>query len=150
MKFIIGVVFSSLLCISNFLQAQKEDKQQVLKVIKAYFDAVNQKDTSAIALLSESNSRQYFVQERNNNIIAGSQSTEEFYRSLGKRKEAFSEEFDQNTALVNMHSRMAVVYLNYKGFFDKKLSHTGVNAITLLNTMQGWKIASQTFTVEWP
>jgi hypothetical protein len=53
-----------------------------------------------------------------------------------------------NNPRVLIHNRVAIVWTPYDFYINEKLSHGGVDAVSLLKTADGWKIAGIIYTVE--
>jgi hypothetical protein len=142
-------IFISLLCcvsISASINVYAQDeKKEVLAVAQQFFTALEKGDTAIFRSLFLDDARNYFVQERDTKVRAGSQSPKSF---KADKDRVVRERFIKDGVDVMVHNRIAVVWGSYNLWINDKFSHCGVDAFTLLKTDAGWKISSLSFSME--
>ena len=141
--------FIFLLCcatISSSVRVYAQDeKKEVLAIAQQFFDALEKGDTTTLRSLFLDDARNYFVQERDTKIRAGSQSPKNF---RADKDRVVRERFIKDGVEVMVHNRIAMVWGPYNLWINDKFSHCGVDAFTLLKTEAGWKISSLSFSME--
>jgi len=143
--------FSFTLLITIPAQAQlasSNDKNEILKTVQQFFDAMEARDTAAFNNTSVADRYTYFIQERNDSVFNGSRSAAKFSERLAASKVVVTEKMREKDVKVEVHKRIAMVWAPYDLWIDKKFSHCGVDVFTLLKTKEGWKIVTIAFTVE--
>ena len=123
----------------------QEEKREVLAITKQFFDALEKGDTATFRSLFIEDARNYFVQEKDTNIRAGSRSPESFKFDKDR---IVRERFLQDSVEIMIHNRIAMVWGFYNLWINDKFSHCGVDAFTLLKTDNGWKISSLSYSIE--
>ena len=143
--------FSFTLLITIPAQAQlasSNDKNEILRTVQQFFDAMEARDTAAFNNTSVADRYTYFIQERNDSVFNGSRSAAKFSERLAVSKVVVTEKMREKDVKVEVHKRIAMVWAPYDLWIDKKFSHCGVDVFTLLKTKEGWKIVTIAFTVE--
>lgn len=123
----------------------QDDKTEVLAIAQQFFDALEKGDTTTLRSLFLDDARNYFVQERDTEIRAGSRSPKSF---RADKDRVVRERFIKDGVEVMVHNRIAMVWGSYNLWINDKFSHCGVDAFTLLKTESGWKISSLSFSME--
>ena len=139
---IIGILI--LITIEN-LYAQS-DEEMVLKTIQNFFDAMEEKDTTAMKAVLFMDGQFYSVRRGPDDLIIGRTTHKVYLERLGDTEDNFRE--TMKSPMVHIHGRIAVVWTNYDFFRNNTFSHTGVDAFSLIKTESGWKIAGTIYTVE--
>ena len=124
------------------------DRNEILKIVQQFFDAMEVRDTTAFNNTSVADRYTYFVQERNDTVLVGSRSAEKFSQRLASSKVIVTEKMRDKDVKVEIHKRIAMVWAPYDLWVDKKFSHCGVDVFTLLKAKEGWKIVTIAFSVE--
>ena len=141
--------FISLFCciaISGNINVYAQDeKKEVLAIAQQFFSALEKGDTTTVRSLFLDDARNYFVQEKETKVRAGSQSPKSF---KANKDRVVRERFIRDGVDVMVHNRIAVVWGSYNLWINDKFSHCGVDAFTLLKTETGWKISSLSFSME--
>lgn len=141
--------FVSLLCCiaisSNISVYAQDEKKEVLTIAHQFFEALEKGDTTTFRSLFLDDARNYFVQERDTKIRAGSQSPKSF---RADKDRVVRERFIKDGVEVMVHNRIAMVWGSYNLWINDKFLHCGVDAFTLLKTDAGWKISSLSFSME--
>ena len=145
------LLFSLTLYMAASSKAQSaftNDKNEILKLVQQFFDALEARDTAAFNNTSVVDRYTYFVQERNDSVFNGSRSAAKFSERLAVSKNVVTERMREKDVKVEVHKRIAMVWAPYDLWVDKKFSHCGVDVFTLLKTKEGWKIVTIAFSVE--
>jgi Putative lumazine-binding len=131
--------------ISSVSVSAQDEKKEVLAIAQQFFDALEKGDTTTLRSLFLDDARNYFVQERDTKISAGSRSPKSF---RADKDRVVRERFIKDSVEVMVHNRIAMVWGSYNLWINDKFSHCGVDAFTLLKTESGWKISSLSFSME--
>lgn len=141
--------FTTLLCCvaisANINVYGQDDKKEVLAIAQQFFSSLEKGDTVTLRSLFLDDARNYFVQEKDTKIRAGSRSPKSFNADKDR---VVRERFIKDGVDVMVHNRIAVVWGSYNLWINDKFSHCGVDAFTLLKTEAGWKISSLSFCME--
>jgi hypothetical protein len=86
------------------------------------------------------------VREQADGLFLRSRPNSDYIAGLAGREERVVERMWDPTVLI--HERLAVVWTPYDIYVDGEFLHCGVDAFTLLETEEGWKIATGAFTME--
>ena len=122
------------------------DRDQVLKVVQNFFDALAANDVEAYRAL--------FVPATQ---ITSTRNTPDGFSIRRRTVEDDSQKMpsSQNRLLermwnpiVQVQGRVAVVWTPYDFHLNGRFSHSGVDVFSLLKTDTGWKIASVVYSVE--
>jgi hypothetical protein len=144
MKTFISLIFC--IAISGNINVHAQDeKNEVLAIAEQFFTALEKGDTATLRSLFLDEARNYFVQERDTKVRAGSQLPKNF---KADKDRIVRERFIKGGVDVMVHSRIAVVWGSYNLWINDKFSHCGVDAFTLLKTDAGWKISSLSYSME--
>ena len=138
----------SLLCciaLSSASVHAQDEKAEVLAVAQQFFTALEKGDTATFRNLFLDDARNYFVQEKETTIRAGSRTVKSF---KADKDRVVRERFIKDGVDVMVHNRIAVVWGKYNLWINDKFSHCGVDAFTLLKTDAGWKISSVSYSME--
>jgi hypothetical protein len=144
MKTFIFLVCCFIISCAQRVHAQDE-KKEVLATAQQFFDALEKGDTITLRSLFLEDARNYFVQERDTKISAGSRSPKSF---KADKDRVVRERFIKDGVEVMVHNRIAMVWGLYNLWINDKFSHCGVDAFTLLKTDTGWKISSLSYSME--
>lgn len=144
MKISAFIICCCVTLITSSVYAQAE-KSEVLAITKLFFDALEKGDTAAFQNLFLDDAHNYYVQEKDTKVRAGSRSPKSFRFDKDR---IVRERFLENGVEVMVHNRIAVVWGLYNLWINDKFSHCGVDAFTMLKTEQGWKISSLSYSIE--
>ena len=103
----------------------------MLAIAQQFFDALEKGDTATFRSLFLDDARNYFVQEKDTKIRAGSRSPKSF---KADKDRVVRERFIKDGVEVMVHNRIAMVWGSYNLWINDKFSHCGVDAFTLLKT----------------
>ena len=133
---------------SQAQSASANDKNEILKIVQQFFDAMEARDTTAFNNTSVADRYAYFVQDRNDTVFVGSRSAEKFSQRIATSNIRVTEKMRDKDVKVEVHKRIAMVWAPYDLWIDKKFSHCGVDVFTLLKAKEGWKIVTIAYSVE--
>lgn len=123
----------------------QDEKSEVLAVAQQFFTSLEKGDTATFRSLFIDDARNYFVQEKETAVRAGSRTVKSF---KADKDRIVRERFIKGGVDVMVHNRIAVVWGKYNLWINDKFSHCGVDAFTLLKTDAGWKISSVSYSME--
>jgi hypothetical protein len=124
--------------------ASQEDA--VLAVVEASLEAISGEDMAAFAgyLLDETITIAVTADGETGQYSA---LTVDFWREMLPSADFVERGFDPE---VRVSGPVATVWLPYDFYIDGELSHCGIDAFTLVNTPDGWRISGLTFTRQQP
>lgn len=119
------------------------EKDDVIGAVQRTFDAMQARDANAIraAMLAEA---QLYVVLEDGRVRANP--LEKFAASIAAAKEPLLERMWKPRVLIS--GRLATVWTKYDFHRGGKFSHCGIDAIHLLKTPEGWKVASIAYTMQ--
>ena len=118
------------------------DEREVVAAVQRLFDAMAAHDEAALRSLLMPDGRIGTV--RANGAVSLS-TPAEFAARIGAAKEPLLERIWSPTVLVQ--DRMATVWAPYDFHRAGKLTHCGIDSITLFRTPDGWRVAGVSYTV---
>lgn len=122
------------------------DRQAVLALAQAFFDALAAKDGAAIRKLCLPEARIQSIRPGPGSAVLRSRSLEEDITALAASRERLQERMWNPT--VHLQGRIATVWAPYDFHRDGAFSHSGIDTFTFMRTDQGWRIAALAYTVE--
>lgn len=124
-------------------QSTEGDTQAVIQTVERLFQAMASRDAAAIRATFLPGARFHAVRS-GGAVSAGSD--EEFIARITALQEEPLERMRDPRVLVS--GRLATLWAEYDFHFGGRFSHCGVDAVQLVKTKEGWKIASLAWTVE--
>ncbi len=148
-KFIFLLLFLGFVPIAATAQASSttNEDEAVIQVIKQLFDGMRAGDSSAVRAVFADDMKlaSVFTNKEGvpKRITQGG--ADDFVKSVGTPHE---EVYDERiwTYEVKVDGRLATAWTEYTFYLGDKMSHCGVNAFTLFNGPEGWKITNITDT----
>ena len=122
------------------------ERAAVLKVVDAFFSAMEARDADAIRKLYQPKTQFVSGAPSKEGYALTQQSIEEFIPAAKQAPGAFLERTWSPEVLLD--GRVAVVWARHDFHTGSKFSHNGRDCYVLLKTDQGWKIVSLVFSVE--
>tara|TARA_B100000508_G_C11465742_1_gene282296 strand:+ start:1891 stop:2346 length:456 start_codon:yes stop_codon:yes gene_type:complete len=108
--------------------------------ITFFFKCFHEKDTIGLkSVMHESASLRTIVHNQNDTILK-EDDVQQFYKSIGSMPKELKLEEKLLKIKVREEGILAQVWTPYEFYINGELSHYGVNAFTLMNTDEGWKI----------
>lgn len=124
------------------LPAAAAPEQEVVATVQKLFDAMAARDAAAITSLMTPTAQ--IVSIRANQTLSSSTGAE-FATRIGAAKEPLLERMWQPKVLIE--GGMATLWAPYDFHRSGKLTHCGVDSVTLFQTADGWKISGVYFNV---
>lgn len=124
------------------LSAAAQEKE-ALAVVQKLFDAMAAGDATAISSTMLADARLYAVREAS---VSPAITRDEFAQRIGSGKSHILERIWNPQTLI--HGRIATVWAEYDVHIDGKFNHCGIDAFTLFQTAEGWKISSISYSSE--
>lgn len=127
-------------------RAQEPEREAVLAVVQEFFDTMTAADSAGARAVMLPEGVSFGVREQADGLFLRSRPNSDYIAGLAGREERVVERMWDPTVLI--HERLAVVWTPYDIYVDGEFLHCGVDAFTLLETEEGWKIATGAFTME--
>ncbi|WP_189439812.1 nuclear transport factor 2 family protein [Rhodanobacter panaciterrae] len=118
-------------------------QREVLGAVDALFDAMAKHDVDASRKLIVPGAS--FVVLKPDGTVAMEHDSD-YLDSLAKHKEAFRERIW--SAQVTVQGDIAQVWAPYDFHLDGKLSHCGIDSFSMVRTVEGWRVAGVSYTVQ--
>jgi hypothetical protein len=131
--------------LSTQLPARQEHEQDVLRVVQAFLDAINNRDNAAYRALVLPEVKNLIIVPQGDSIVHRWRSTEESVANLGSEGPDLLERIWQ--AEVRVNGPIAIVWSPYDFHVDGEFSHCGIDAFQLVHTDAGWRIGAIAYTV---
>jgi len=128
-----------LLAITAF--AQSAEEREVIGTVQRLFDAMLARDGAAIRALFIPGASMIAI--RANGKVSTS-TAEEFATHIAEAKEVER----MSTPKVMLQGNIAVLWAPYDFHRGGKLTHCGIDSVSLAKTGAGWKIADVSYTVQ--
>lgn len=141
-----GPVVAASLLLAQAPQPAEADRQAVLALAQAFFDALAARDGAALRKLCLPEARIQSIRPGPGGPVVRSRSLDEDIAALATSRERLLERMW--TPTVQVQGRLATVWAPYDFHRDGAFSHSGTDTFTFLKTDQGWRIAALAYTVE--
>ncbi|HEU4607768.1 MAG TPA: nuclear transport factor 2 family protein [Chitinophagaceae bacterium] len=125
--------------------AAQNDREEVRQVVDRFFLALERSDSSSFRNLFVESARQYYVQQRGDSVIAGSQSPFRFKFDTGRQ---IKQQLRKSSVKIELRNRVAYLWGIYDLWMNGRYAHCGTDLFSLIKTREGWQISSISFTVE--
>jgi hypothetical protein len=122
------------------------DHVEVLAVVDRFFETMTAADSAGARAIMLPEGVSFGVREGGEGLFLGAMPNAEYIAGLPQRSSRIVERIWDPTVMI--HERLAVVWAPYDLYADGQFLHCGVDAFTLLETEEGWKIAGVAFTME--
>jgi hypothetical protein len=142
----VGPVVAASLLLAQAPQPAEADRQAVLALAQAFFDALAARDGAALRKLCLPEARIQSIRPAQGSAAVRSRSLEELLEALASSREPQLERMWSPT--VHLQGRIAIVWTPYDFHRNGTFSHSGTDTFTFLKTDQGWRIAALAYTVE--
>lgn len=126
--------------------APDADRQAVLALAQAFFDALAAKDGPAIQRLCLPEARILSIRPGPGGAVVRSRSLEEDIAALAASRDRLLERMWNPT--VHLQGRIATLWAPYDFHRNGAFSHSGTDTFTFLKTDRGWRITALAYTVE--
>ena len=127
------VIFSLVMSFAAMAQNPNE-------VTNAFFEALNSKDHEALQILRVHDMKIHSL-KLGDSVTISSQTGKEFIEGIKSMPEEVTifEKIIDSDSIISEH--LAQFTLPYEFYINGKLSHRGINVMTLLKTKSGWKVS---------
>ena len=122
------------------------DRDQVLKIVQGFFDAMGKSEAEALRILAVPGSQITVAPRPGTDAPVRRRMIEADIDSLKANKNQLFERMWNPTVLIE--GRIAVVWTPYNFHRNGKFTHNGTDVFTLMKLTDGWKIVSIAYTVE--
>lgn len=125
--------------------AQSNEEATVLNVVNRFFNALETQDTAALNAMYVTEGRNYVVYEVSDSVRIRHQDPSQMRFSPGQ---IIRERMRKETTTVQIKGRISMAWVPYDLWVNDTFSHCGVDVFTLVKTVEGWKIATISYTIE--
>jgi hypothetical protein len=142
-----AIVTVMLLAAANVrAQTSNADRDEVLKVVQAFFDTMTAADVEGARKILQPQGRFHAMRMRDGKPDVRAFANEEYFADLQASKQKMRERIWNPE--VRVSGAIATLWAPYDFWIDGKFSHCGIDAFDLIKTEDGWKIAGGVYTVE--
>jgi len=147
MRMAVAIVAVVLLAAANSrAQSSNADRDEVLKVVQAFFDTMTAADVEGARKILQPQGRFHAMRMRDGKPDVRAFSNEEYFAQLQASKQKMRERIWSPE--VRISGPIATLWAPYDFWIDGKFSHCGIDAFDLIKTEDGWKIAGGVYTLE--
>ena len=139
------LVLCAVLLIPHAAAAQTP-RDSVLAVIDAFTAAMTARDTAALSATQLSDGISYALEPQGDSVARHRSEFGAFVRYLATTSDTLVERIRDPE--VRVHGAVATVWAPYDFHVNGRRTHCGIDAVTLVRTSSGWKIALWAYTVE--
>jgi hypothetical protein len=139
------IFFIFLFLLSDLVIAQSEEKIIINKV-QQFFDVLESRDTTMARNVLLTDGQFYSISESDSNINIKKTTHLNFIKKLTSSNEPIREIMQNPVVLI--HKQVAIVWTKYKFYKNEQISHSGIDAFSLLKTSEGWRIAGIIYNIE--
>jgi len=139
------IVLCTLILPFQSLSQSRNEKEEVLKVARLFFEALEKQDTVIFNKILMKDSYNYMVIEQGDSarLVSRLHKNSNF---LSDR--IIKERMREQEVVVQVHKRIATVWAPYDLWVNDQYSHCGVDAFIMLKGKEGWKIGTISFSIE--
>lgn len=119
------------------LEAQ-DPEREVRAVVDRLFDGMRARDTAAIRSTFHPDFRLAITSFREGQPAVRLITGDAFIASIGRGTEAIDEQIAD--VEIRIDDNLAMVWNRYVFYIDERLDHCGVDAFTIVRTVEGWKV----------
>ena len=134
------------LCSAPAMADVSEDRDAVVNMVQAFFDAMTHRDVERMKSMLTSDGIFYGYRETADGLSILRRAHQEFVEGLAEGDSKLIERFWEPQVL--LHQRMAAVWTPYDLYIDGQFSHCGIDNFSFLKTDQGWQITGIVFSME--
>lgn len=126
--------------------AQEAEREAVLAVVQEFFDTMTAADSAGARAVLLPEGVSWSRREAGDGASYRSRTNADYLAGMARWTSRYVERMWDPMVLV--HEGLAVVWTPYDIWEDGEFVHCGIDAFTLLETEDGWKIAGVAYTVE--
>ncbi len=137
------ILLSTLLLVSNFVNAQSEDEKAVKAVVVQLFDGMQKHDSTMIRACFHPSARMQSIGiNRKTGVLelTTENSIDGFVKQIGSLPASLKIEERVLSYEIRIDAQMATAWTPYELYVNEKRQHCGVDAFQLYKTDKGWKI----------
>jgi hypothetical protein len=120
----------------------QDSRQEVLKVVHAFFNTMETKDSIAFNNLFIDNAQAYSIRQQNDSTFV-----QNSVLKASASKNILKERLREEETVVHLSKSVAAVWAPYDFWVNEEHSHCGYEVFTLIKKDKIWKIASLTYSV---
>ncbi|MEX2604072.1 MAG: hypothetical protein WD361_07705 [Gracilimonas sp.] len=122
------------------INAQQNDKEEVITAIEHLFDGMRANDSSKVAsVFTRDAIMQTILQDQEGKTFLNNGDLAGFLKAVGTDKnEIWDEKITRYE--IKIDGKLASAWTPYQFYRGEEFSHCGVNSFQLMNTDEGWKI----------
>lgn len=141
-RLILGGVYFVLMASITYAQ---DIRKEPLQVAHNFFAALEKGDSTSFRALFVPNAMVYTVREKDGLPVVGSRSP---FKDSFRPGTVIKERMKATGVEARVHGQMAVLWVPYNLWVNDVFSHCGIDVFTLVNTTEGWRIASLSYSIE--
>lgn len=122
------------------------DEAAVVAAVEAFLEALSEKDGPRLAATLAPNAVFHSAAERPRSGPIAVRTAEEFVEFVARSPNELRERIWDSE--VRIRGRIATLWAPYDFWIDGAFSHCGIDAFNLVETENGWRIASAVYTTE--
>ena len=145
MRVLILATVAGLATASPLLAQAKADTAAVIQAVQRLFDGMHRQDTSAIRSVLLPQAQLYGARSAADSVVRPT-AADQFVKAFGPGGPVMLERMWQPQ--VRIEGPVATVWAPYDFHHGSQFSHCGIDAFTLIQRPDGWKIAGIVFTVQ--
>ena len=145
-KILLILIWFSSLCLAPVNADEAEDRDAVVMMVQAFFDAMTTRDVERLKSMLTPDGIIYGYREGPEGLQIVRPSHQAFAEGFAERDSKLVERFWDPQIL--LHNRMAAVWTPYDLYVDGAFSHCGIDNFNFLKTDEGWKITGIVFSME--
>jgi hypothetical protein len=135
----------SLLLLTSVSSFAQDEKENVLTVVREFFDSIERSDSVKFKAVFLPEARFHIARAEGG---AAKYATRPAIQSFFKTGTKFSERMRTKGVKVEVHQQMAMAWVPYDFYVNGNFTHCGFDAFTFLKIEGVWKISSLSFSVE--
>lgn len=122
------------------------ERDEVLKVVQAFFDTMTARDVEGARKILQPQGRFHATRIRDGKPDVRAFANEEYLADLQAAKTRMQERIWNPE--IRVQGTIATLWAPYDFWIDGKFSHCGIDAFDLIKTEDGWKLAGGVYTLE--
>jgi hypothetical protein len=135
----------SLLLLTSISSFAQDEKENVLTVVREFFDAIEKSDSVKFKAVFLPEARFHIVRAEGGTT---KYSTQPAIQSFFKTGTKYSERMRAKGVAIEVHQQIAMAWVPYDFYVNGSVTHCGFDAFTFLKIDGVWKISSLSFSVE--
>ena len=121
-------------------QSIYSQEEQVKKTVEVFFEAFNERDTTAMKTVLADQLVLHTVSEKASGIVLSVETRQDMLRSIASTPQSIKYEERLLSWNIQIHGKLAHVWTPYEFYINGTVVHTGVNSLQLYWKNGAWKI----------